>query len=347
MADKELEELEKEALAELEQPEENQGEEEPQDEELPEVEEEEEVEDKQDDESSAQEADEQADNVDEEDSGEEVAEPEEEDDHKEPENEYGIKIDKPVKIKSKNLEVEIKDPKELIELAHKGFDYFKKTQELAKWRNDIKIIEEGGISKEELMLLKDIKSGNKEAVAKMFEVYGLDPLEIEPESAANYQQTHTPEVDPHIDSIIEAIQSEPEHAAHFSRVAQAVPDDFLNEVASDPVKLMHFNDHVKKGIADKVVPEALKAQMLYGGSFMDHYTRIGAELLANEQQQPQGQQMQKKEPQVTQKEKELRRKATTPKRGGSRKTSFIKDAESIWDLPEEEFLKLTAKDLER
>ena len=161
MADKELEELEKEALAELEQPEENQGEEGPQDEELPEVEEEEEVEDKQDDESSAQEADEQADNVDEEDSGEEVAEPEEEDDHKEPENEYGIKIDKPVKIKSKNLEVEIKDPKELIELAHKGFDYFKKTQELAKWRNDIKLSKKAALAKRSLCFSKISKAAIK------------------------------------------------------------------------------------------------------------------------------------------------------------------------------------------
>jgi hypothetical protein len=274
-----------------------------------------------------------------------VAEPTE-DDHKEPTNEYGIKLEKPVKIKSKNLEIEVNDPKELVELAHKGFDYFKKTQELAKWRNDIKIIEEGGLSREELMLLKDIKSGNKEAVAKMMEVYGIDPLEVEPEKANAYQQTQIPETNYEVDSIIEEIQSEPEHAAHFSRVAQAVPDDFLNEVASDPIKLRHFNDHVKRGIADKVIPEALKAQMMYGGSFMEHYTRIGQQIMASAPSTPEPRREVQQQPQLSNREKELRKKATATRGGSKPKRSFLKDAESIWEMSEEEFLKLSAKDLQ-
>jgi len=345
MADQTLEELEQEALADLE----TQGAEEettkevatddevgepaPEDEELdkePEAEEE----------AGSEEPGKDEDNL-----------PEPKKDEEDVDNELGFKLKKPVKIKSRGMEIDINSEKELIELAHKGFDYFKKTQELAKWRKDIGVIEDAGLGIEELQLLADVKNGDKEAIAALMNTYGYDPLEVEPEAGVGYKP-QTPNLpDFEIQDIVETIKSEPEHAQHFQQIASAVPDDFLNEVGSDPVKLAHFNDHIKRGLADKIVPEAMKAQALYGGKFMDHYTRIGQQLAAQDMQTPTPSPTPASEPKVapqqkplSDRERELRRKATTPKRG-SKKVSFKADAESIWDMSDEEFAKLSASDL--
>jgi hypothetical protein len=357
MADKELEELEQEALAELDDGSEEQEAQEPEV-----VDEEPEPEGEPDggDEVNVGDVDDSSDDSGNSDpiSDEEVQEPDvaeqpAADDNTE--NELGFKLKKPVKIKSRGMEIDITSEKDLIELAHKGFDYFKKTQELAKWRKDIGVIEDAELSIQELQLLADVKKGDKAAIATLMSTYGYDPLEIEPEHGAEYKPTPIPDVNYEVEAIVEQIKSEPEHAQHFQKIATAVPDDFLNEVGSDPVKLMHFNDHIKRGLADKIVPEALKAQAIYGGNFMDHYTRIGQQLAMQDpnmqvptaqpnpaQVTPQQEPQQQKP--LSDRERELRRKATTPSRG-SRKVSFKADAESIWDLPEEEFLKLSAKDL--
>lgn len=258
---------------------------------------------------------------------------------------YGFKLNKPIPIKARGMQIDINSEKELVELAHKGFDYFKKTQELAKWRKDIDVIEDGQLSIEELQLLADIKSGNKEAVSAMMNKYGIDPIAVEPEDANQYRQTQRFSDNYEVENIVDSIKSDPQHLEHFQRVSSALPDEFVDEIASDATKLMHFSDHVKRGLADKVIPEAMKAQVMYGGRFMDHYTRIGQQMAMQEEQVPKQteQTPNVEQRQMTDRERELRRKATTPK-SGSRKVSFKADAESIWDLSDEDFNALSGDD---
>jgi len=139
--------------------------------------------------------------------------------------------------------------------------------------------------------------------------------------------------------VAEEIKADPEHAQHFQRVAQTLPDDFVDKVASDAMLLKHFSDHVKSGLAEKVIPEAVKSQMLYGGDFFSHYSRIGETMLA-EDNKPQ----ETTKPVITDRERELRNKASSPSRGKP-KVSFKADADSIWDMDDEAFNNLTSADL--
>jgi hypothetical protein len=345
MQDKELQDLEAEALKELDTPEVEETPNDEMDENIPEDDGEEEEEVGEPEVAEETEVTEGEENP-ESNSEETPAEPEKEDDSAE--NELGFKLKKPVKIKSRGMEIDISSEKELVELAHKGFDYFKKTQELAKWRKDIDVIENAGLSIQELQLLADVKNGDKTAMASLVNTYGYDPMDIEPSDSASYKPEPVAPVNYEIESIVENIKSNPEHAEHFQKIATAVPDDFLNEVGSDPVKLMHFDDHIRRGLADKIVPEALKAQALYGGSFMEHYTRLGQKLSQQEPQQPATVVTEQPAPQqkpLSEREKELRRKATPRSNTGGRKVSFKADAESIWDMSDEDFAKLSASDL--
>ena len=343
MADKELEELEAEALNELESAEEESA----ADEEVVEQTEEKTSEDiPEDEEETASEAEPSAENADDEPT-EEVSEgdsPEpKEDEAKDSDNEFGIKLEKPVKIKARGMEIDINDPKELVQLAHKGFDYFKKTQELAQWRKDIEVLNKGQISTEELQLLADLKAGSKEAAAALLNQYGVDPLDLEPEQAAGYQPnqyyTDTPT---EVDQVIEVIKSDPEWAAQMSEVTAHVPDDFLQTIGSDATMLSRFAEHVKTGLAQQIIPEAMKLQALRGVPFFDAYTMVGEQLIAQQNAAPQ--QPKSVAPQMSEKERNLRRKAATPKKKGSgKRTSFIQDAEEIWNMTEDEFLEYEAK----
>ena len=341
MADKELEELEAEALSELESAEEEtavdeevveQTEEEPS-EEIPEDEEEIETEAEQVEEDAT---DEPAEAV------EDSPEPAK-DEAKDSDNEFGIKLEKPVKIKARGMEIDINDPKELVQLAHKGFDYFKKTQELAQWRKDIEVLNKGQISTEELQLLADLKAGNKEAAAALLNQYGVDPLDLEPEQAVGYRPnqyyTDTPT---EVDQVIEVIKSDPDWASAMSEVTAHVPDDFLETVGSDATMLSRFAEHVKTGLAQQIIPEAMKLQALRGVPFFDAYTMVGEQLIAQQQTAPQ--QPKSVAPQMSEKERNLRKKAATPrKKGSGKRTSFIQDAEEIWNMSESEFLEYEAK----
>jgi len=261
-------------------------------------------------------------------------------------NGYGFKLSKPIPIKARGMEFNIGTEKELIDLAHKGFDYFKKTQELAEWRKSIDVLSKSGMTLDELQRFADLKGGDKDAVAATLEAYGVDPIYVESEDAKNYQPSKMHSDMPvEIEQIAEDIRSNPEHAEHFKRVSQTLPDDFVNEVASNANLLAHFSDHVKRGLAEKVIPEAIKAQMLNGGRFMDHYSRIGNAMSEQEQPVPaEAPVVEEREP-MSNRERELRSKASSPRRG-TPKPSFKADADSIWDLSDEEFNNLSIADLE-
>ena len=251
-----------------------------------------------------------------------------------PENDYGIELKKPVTIKARGMEIDITDPQELITLAHKGFDYFKKTQELAQWRKDISVIEKGGITTEDLQILAELKSGNKDAAGALLKMTGIDPYDLASDETKTFSPSEKFAPATEVEIVAQEILSQPELAEKVKQTVSVVPQDFTQKVSSDPNLLRAFANHVQTGLAEQIVPEAMKRQMMYGGNFFDHYTEIGEALIAGSQQQPEPRGTQKRE--LTEKERRLREKAAPPK-GKAKKQSFIDDAEQIWDMSDEEF----------
>ncbi len=253
------------------------------------------------------------------------------------EDDYGIELKKPVKIKARGMEIDITNPEELVVLAHKGFDYFKKTQELAQWRKDISVIEKGGLTTEELQVLAELKNGNKEAATALLKAYGVDPYELQTEETpTGFQPSDKFAPASEVELVAQEILSQPELAEKVKQTVSAVPQDFTQKVSSDPNLLRAFADHVRTGIAEQIIPEAMKRQMMYGGNFFDHYTEVGEALIGGSKQQVEEPPVQPQTKELSDKERRLRQKAAPPK-GKPKRQSFIRDAEEIWDLSDEEF----------
>ena len=103
--------------------------------------------------------------------------------------------------------------------------------------------------------------------------------------------------------------------------------------------LRSFNEHVTTGLAERIIPEAMKAQMQYGGDFMSHYSRIGEVMVGSEEpaQAPQTKAPAEEKPQMTDRERDLRKRAASPGKGTGKKFTAIDTAEDIWDLDDSAF----------
>ena len=261
----------------------------------------------------------------------------------------------PLEAKSKSARFLIDDPKKLQESINKALDYHKKTSELAKWREDIEVISQGGLTKDDLILLAEAKKGNKEALAALAGTTNIDLYDISEDDANNFQPTqHYPTAtEIEVNQVAEEISSDPEVANTFAEFIPDMPNDFKELLNSNPQALRGFADDIRSGIAQKIYGEALASQAMYGGDFLSHYQATGQRLFA--QQQPSVQQqapVQQEQPsvparpQISDRERNLREKATaTTKRQQSGGKSFLADAKSIWDMSDEEFDNLSSADI--
>lgn len=57
-----------------------------------------------------------------------------------------------------------------------------------------------------------------------------------------------------------------------------MPQDFANQVVTNAELLTALRDDIASGIADRIIPEAVKRHAIYGGDFVRHYAQVDAEL---------------------------------------------------------------------
>ena len=96
--------------------------------------------------------------------------------NKELENKTDVKTSQeftPVKLVSKGLEIDVTSMDELIQLANQGLNYTQKTQTLSEHRRTVEYMKQHGISNEDLHLIADLKSGNKDVITALAKHTGL------------------------------------------------------------------------------------------------------------------------------------------------------------------------------
>jgi len=270
--------------------------------------------------------------------------------------------DTPMEAKSKSARFLIDTPEKLQESINKSLDYHKKTAELSQWRGDIDIITKGGLTRDDLILLSEAKKGNKEALATLAGSGNIDLYDVQNEDAANFAPTqhYATEQELEINLAAEEIQNDPVVSEQFVEYIPDMPADFKNLLNTDPQALRGFADDIRTGVAQKIYGEALSSQAMYGGDFLAHYQSVGQRIFANggqpsaphvQQQAPnihQGEPEARPEPQMSNRERDLREKATaTTQRQKSGGKTFLADANSIWDMDEADFDKLSPEDLRK
>jgi len=196
------------------------------------------------------------------------------------------------------------------------------------------IIEQGELSDSDLALLIDAKKGNKAAIAKLAKQSGVDIYDIDDDAAGTYKQEFQPTFASEVDEVAQDIMEDTQLHTQFQEVVKGIPQDFAQIIATDAKALKNFSRHVKSGLAQKVIPEAIKQQMLYGGSFIDNYSKIGREMSESEQAPEKSKTKRKENPRA----KKLRERAKNHK-GNNKGTKTKITGEDVWNMSTDDFNK--------
>ena len=271
---------------------------------------------------------------------------EEEDDNSEDEQEEEVdKQEEEIKPDFKPIEFEIAGQKivlnseeELKAMLSKGAESISKQDKSLELESEI--IKQGKITADDLKLLIDAKNGDAKAIAKLAKNSNINILDIDEDDADSYVPTYAPNIVSDVEKVAREISADTEHAAQFKSIASNLPNDFKTAIMSNANDLKVFSEHIKTGLAQKIIPEAMKLVYTKGMSFSDAYIAVGSEMVKVKEQPKQEERI------LTDREKELRKKASESGNNQSNSGKKTLTVDDIANMSDEDFEKLTAADLE-
>ena len=198
--------------------------------------------------------------------------------------------------------------------AQKGGDYTRKTQDLAKSRADIELMTEKNLSHEDLVMLADIKNGNKEALAKLANNAGIDPLDVEDTSS------YVPEVTERnfeLEDVISGIRDDSVNGSTIDGWISALPQGVKKVLAEQPAVLKGLHIDTINGVSKDIMPEVIKQLAINpNADFVDMYQAVGNKAVKSKKAEP--------KEEAT---RETKKRATIAKT----KTTHLNDHQDIWD----------------
>ncbi len=186
-----------------------------------------------------------------------------------------IDFSKGVTLKDRDLELPISSSKELLDLANKGLNFTRKTQDFAKHKPTLDYMETHGITLDKLQTYAEAESGSADALGQIAKQSKIDPLDIDTNTQYTPNQDFSPSQQSETDIFASELQQDTATANEFRRMMDYVPDSFKSTLGSDINTLRGFTNDVRSGVADKLLPEAVKMHALNGGDFVQSYIEAG------------------------------------------------------------------------
>lgn len=170
----------------------------------------------------------------------------------------------------------------------KAQDYTKKTQALKEYRKTIDIVQNAGISDNDLNLFADVLKGDKEAIATILKRTGVDALDLDVENVnyapKNYGRNDTELA---IKDIVDDISADKEYVITHNILEKQWDSKSREKFIEDPNMIRGLHIDVKSGLYDKLNPIMQKLKIYDGNSksdldyyFMAHDQYRSSELLA-------------------------------------------------------------------
>ena len=192
------------------------------------------------------------------------------------------------KVKANGQDLELTND-ELIKLAPKALDYTRKMQEIAPWRKTISALKDNNMSGADVNLMISALSGDKDAVTEIVKRAGVDMLDIDTETEAPYavKEYGKSEQQLALEDVVNTISVDPE----YIKTQKVVNNDWdrksQDELVNNPQMIEALHYDVKAGIFDKVSPIALKYKALDNGrrSDIEYYRMAGKEYYTDLQAQ--------------------------------------------------------------
>ena len=197
-------------------------------------------------------------------------------------------IGKGFNIKDGDIELTITDETKLRQLAQMGLNYAGKTSELAKHRSFVKYAEDNEISLDDIQMLRDIKSGNKDAYSALAKSSGIDVYDVSNENTYNPAPVQLPtQIDPMVETIASEILADEGATKQFKEWVNPdrMPQEVVNQITTDPNALRAVQADIQAGVFDRAMKQAYSDVRLNGMEFNQAYLRAKEMIVGTESPQ--------------------------------------------------------------
>lgn len=153
-----------------------------------------------------------------------------------------------VTLKWRGKEIQVTQ-QEAINMAQQNFDITHKYQEVAKMRKE---------TESDLDLLKRVKEGDKEALAKLSKQSGIDPIDLLDVDMDDIEQGTPDQVEPFVSPQVSVMMDEvaKDDALYneLREIEQVLPEAVVTKMAKDPEAFYAIVNEVRSGDASIVLP---------------------------------------------------------------------------------------------
>ena len=187
-------------------------------------------------------------------------------------------------FKANGRDMAVSNVEEALTLMKMGANYNKKMAALKPNLKLLKMLENNGLLDEsKLGFLIDLDKKRPEAINKLMQDSGMDPMDLDAEKATSYAPTKytVDDREVELDSVLDEIQETPSYNRTLNIVGTQWDGVSKQAVADNPQVLRVINDHVQLGIYDVIAAEVDKHRALgrlQGLSDIEAYRQVGDHL---------------------------------------------------------------------
>lgn len=184
-------------------------------------------------------------------------------------------------FKANGRDMQVRDADEAIALMQKGAGFHKRMEQL---KPNLAIIESlrraDLLDQSKIDFLIDVMAKKPEAISKLVQESGIDPLDISPEKAGAYKPTSYKPTDRQL--AIDEVLSELHGSKGFDRTVDVVAKQWDNAsrdfISDSPAVLRVLNNHMENGVYDLIAAEVERERTighLTGLSDLEAYRQVG------------------------------------------------------------------------
>lgn len=144
--------------------------------------------------------------------------------------------------------------------------------------NEREMLDQAGLSEDDISLLADIKSGSKAALNELLKRQNVTLDDLDDARDEKYSKEFKFEEVTEVQAIAKQIMGDETFLGEYNTEVGKLPKDFAEAIHSDATAMKHFVKHVKSGLTKELIPAATKESTLKGIPFMEAYAKIGREL---------------------------------------------------------------------
>ena len=248
-------------------------------------------------------------------------------------------------FKANGKEITPKSVEDIISLMQMGANYTKKMQLMAPMKKVVQSLDNAKIDEQELNFLIDVSKGDKEAIKQLLIKHKIDPLEIDLDGDNTYSPRNNIASDEDVefnDTLMDIHDSLP----RIQEILNNTWDDNSKKaILKDPRLMRALHEEVQMGRFDEV-QKRLEAEKTFGRYRDVSDVNAYIDLVSKMEQERMKTKIQPETPTKTESTKKIPDKSkAAPTKGKTGKSSSSLTAKDLLSMSDDEFNKLSERDL--